>query len=74
MQFAKHLYLFDAILPNEVPVSSNILLYVLSNDCSAVWADVIYNSSTIRFYSELCYFVHLCFTISQESDFSSPGG
>lgn len=54
MQFAKYLYLFDAILRNEVPVSNNILLYVLSNDCSAVWGDVIYNSSTLRCYSELC--------------------
>jgi len=57
MQSATHLYLFDQISHNKVPVSSNTLLYVMSSDCSAVLGYVIYNSSIIRCYSELCWVI-----------------
>lgn len=43
MQFGKYLYLLDPVFHNEVPVSNNVLLYVLSNDCSAVLGHAIYN-------------------------------
>lgn len=67
MQFAKYLYLFDPLFHNEVPVSNTILLYVLSNDCSAVLGHVIYNSSIIRCYSDWrCVILHVCASLFPE--------